>query len=82
MCIADELQLSADERVNLYYTELLKDAGCTTWTSQLATSWLVDELAAKRDLQFFRNVQNPLDVVAWLAKYVAAGMPVATTPDR
>ncbi|MBI2965194.1 MAG: HD domain-containing protein [Chloroflexi bacterium] len=82
MCIADELRLPDEQRVHLYYTELLKDAGCTTWTSQLATSWLVDELAAKRDLQFFRNVQNPVDVVAWLAKYVAAGMPVATRASR
>lgn len=82
MHIANELQLSADERVHLYYTELLKDAGCTTWTSQLATSWLVDELAAKRDLQFFRDVGNPLDVVSWLAKYVAAGAPLTTRASR
>src|SRR5262249_55221225 len=62
----------------LYYTELLKDAGCTTWTSQLAASWLVDELAAKRELQFFRDSRRPLDQISWLLKYVAAAHPLTT----
>ena len=57
----------------------MKDAGCTTYTSQLTGSWLVDELAAKRDLQFFRNSRNPLDMASWLFKYVAAG---ASFPTR
>ena len=59
MHIAQEMGLPLEQRTDLYYAELLKDAGCTTWTSQLASSWLVDELAAKRDLQFFRNSRNP-----------------------
>lgn len=78
MHIAQEMGLPSEECTNLYYAELLKDAGCTTWTSQLAGFWLVDELAAKRDLQFFRNVRNPLDVISWLMKYVAAGAPLPT----
>lgn len=82
MHIAEELRLSAEERVHLYYSELLKDAGCTTWTSQLAAFWLVDELVAKRELQFFRDGGNPLDVISWLAKYVAAGAPFATRATR
>ncbi len=82
MHIADELRLSAEDRAHLYYAELLKDAGCTTWTSQLATFWLVDELVAKRDLQFFRDAGNPLDVISWLAKYVAAGAPLTTRVTR
>ncbi len=76
MHIAREMGLSPEQCTHLYYAELLKDAGCTTWTSQLASFWLVDELAAKRDLQFFRNARNPLDVVSWLMKFVAAGAPV------
>src|SRR5467141_3658935 len=55
MKIVEKLGLSAEERVHLYYSELLKDAGCTAYTSQLAAFWLVDELAAKRDLQIFRD---------------------------
>ncbi len=34
MHIAQELGLSLEQRTDLYYAELLKDAGCTTWTSQ------------------------------------------------
>ena len=78
MHIAQEMELPLEQRTGLYYAELLKDAGCTTWTSQLAGSWFVDELAAKRDLQFFRNTRNPLDVASWLIKYVAAGAPFPT----
>jgi hypothetical protein len=73
MHIAQEMDLPSEQRTDLYYAELLKDAGCTTYTSQLASSWLVDELAAKRDLQFFRDARNPLDIASWLFKYVAAG---------
>ncbi len=78
MHIAQELGLPLEQCSDLYYAELLKDAGCTTWTSQLASFWLVDELAAKKDLQFFRNTRNPLDVASWLMKYVAAGAPSPT----
>lgn len=72
MHLAETLRLSEEERATLFYAELLKDAGCTAYTSQLAALWLADELVAKRDLQFFRNATNPLDVVAWAARYVAA----------
>lgn len=82
MHIADALGLPAAERTHLYYAELLKDAGCTAYTSQLAAMWLVDELAAKRDLQFFRDAGNPLDVLSWLAQYVAAGAPLRTRAGR
>ncbi len=51
MHIAHEMELPLEQRTDLYYAELLKGAGCTTYTSQLASSWLVDELAAKRALQ-------------------------------
>ena len=78
MHIAEEMELPLEQRTDLYYAELLKDAGCTTYTSQLASSWLVDELAAKRDLQFFRNSRNPLDIASWLFKYVAVGAPFPT----
>ena len=79
MHIAQEMELPLEQRTDLYYAELLKDAGCTTYTSQLASSCLVGELAAKRDLQFFRNSRNPLDIASWLFKYVAVG---ASFPTR
>ena len=78
MHIAREMELPSEQRTDLYYAELLKDAGCTTYTSQLAGFWLVDELVAKRELQFFRDTRNPLDVASWLIKYVAVGAPIMT----
>ena len=79
MHIAQELELPLEQRADLYYAELLKDAGCTAYTSQLAGFWMADELAAKRDLFFFRNVRNPIDVFSWLLQYVAQG---ASFPTR
>ena len=78
MHIAQEMELPLQQRTHLYYAELLKDAGCTTYTSQLAGFWMADELAAKRDLQFFRDTRNPLDIASWLIKYVAAGAALPT----
>ena len=37
MHIAQEMGLPLEQRTDLYYAELLKDAGCTTYTSQLAS---------------------------------------------
>jgi HD-GYP domain-containing protein (c-di-GMP phosphodiesterase class II)/DNA-binding CsgD family transcriptional regulator len=82
MQIAEALGLSDEERIHLYYSELLKDAGCTAYTSQLAASWLADELAAKRELQFFRDPNNPFDVIPWILKYVAAGASLPTRASR
>jgi len=79
MHIAQEMGLSLEQRTDLYYAELLKDAGCTAYTSQLAGYWMADELTAKRDLQFFRNARNPIDVFSWLLQYVAQG---ASFPTR
>ena len=73
MHIAQEMELPVEQRADLFYAELLKDAGCTAYTSQLAAFWVADELAAKRDLYFFRNAQNPIDVFSWLRQYVAQG---------
>ena len=78
MHIALELELPLEQRSDLYYTELLKDAGCTAYTSQLAGFWMADELAAKKDLQVFRNIRNPVDVTSWLLKYVAQGASITT----
>ena len=79
MHIAKEMELPVEQRTDLFYAELLKDAGCTAYTSQLAASWMADELAAKRDLQFFRNARNPIDIFSWLLQYVAQG---ASLPTR
>jgi hypothetical protein len=50
MHVADHMQLPAEQRVDVYYAELLMDAGLTAWTSQLAGVILNDEIAARRDM--------------------------------
>lgn len=82
MRLADALQLSDEDRAALFYTELLKDVGCTAYTSQLATLWLVDELVARRDLLFFRDKTNPLDLFAWAREYMAADEAIGTRAGR
>lgn len=82
MRIADRLGLSPEQRTGLYYTELLMDAGCTAWTSQLAAALMGDEIMARRNLIFHRDGNNPLDVLRWLADYMAVGAPVPTRVQR
>src|SRR5919198_2561009 len=66
MHVADQMQLPAEQRVDLYYAELLMDAGCTAWTSQLAGVILSDEIAARREFVFQRNSRDLADVFGWL----------------
>ena len=73
MHLADELGLPAEQRVDLFYSELLMDAGCTAWASQMATAILGDDTAARRDMFFFRDPNDPRDMLKWLAGYMAIG---------
>ena len=81
MHIAQQMELPLQQRTDLYYAELLKDAGCTTYTSQLASSWLVDELTAKRDLQFFRDPAQPLGC-RLMAHQVRSGRVIPPNPGH
>jgi HD-GYP domain-containing protein (c-di-GMP phosphodiesterase class II) len=76
MHVADRLQLPAEQQVDVYYADLLMDAGCTAWTSQLAGVILSDEIAARRDFVFHRNARDPVDVFGWLRQHIASGAPV------
>jgi HD-GYP domain-containing protein (c-di-GMP phosphodiesterase class II) len=79
MHVADQMQMPADQQVDVYYAELLMDAGCTAWTSQLAGVILSDEIAARREFVFHRNARDPVDVFGWLRDHVASG---ASVPRR
>ncbi len=79
MCVADQMHLPADQRVDVYYAELLMDAGCTAWTSQLAGAILSDEIAARREFVFQRNARDPVEVFGWVRDHVASG---ASVPRR
>jgi HD-GYP domain-containing protein (c-di-GMP phosphodiesterase class II) len=48
MHIADRLGLPPAQRVDLFYAELLMDAGCTAWASKTAAAILSDDIAARR----------------------------------
>src|SRR6266851_2502041 len=73
MHIADHLQLSSEQLVDVYYAHLLMDAGCTAWTSQLAGFILSDEIAARRDDSYHRNMRDPVEMFGWLREHVASG---------
>src|SRR3982074_3302714 len=73
MHIADHLQLSSEQLVDVYYAQLLMDAGCTAWTSQLAGFILGDEIAARRDLVFDRDRRDPIEVFGWMSEHMAPG---------
>jgi HD-GYP domain-containing protein (c-di-GMP phosphodiesterase class II)/DNA-binding CsgD family transcriptional regulator len=75
MAIANQLNLSPEEKATVYYSELLMDAGCTSWAGYMATAIMGDEIGARRDFYFNRNDRNLLDVLGWLQQYMAAGAP-------
>ncbi len=73
MRIADALGLPASQLTDLFYAEVLMDAGCTAWTSRMAAAILGDDIVARRQLFFFTNPSDPRDLLKWLASYMAAG---------
>lgn len=82
MQVAGQLRLPAEQRGDLYYASLLMDAGCTAWTSRWAAAIQGDELAARRDLFFFRDPRDPLEVMDWLRRFVAVDAPLPVRTRR
>lgn len=78
MRIAADIGLPAEQLRDLFYTELLMDAGCTAWTGQVAANILGDDIAARRDLFFFTDPSDPRAILRWLAQYMAAGEGLGT----
>jgi HD-GYP domain-containing protein (c-di-GMP phosphodiesterase class II) len=71
------MRVSDEERLTVYYTALLKDAGCTSWTSELASVWQGDEIAARRELIIFTDRTSYSGLEAWMQQYVAPGLPMS-----
>jgi HD-GYP domain-containing protein (c-di-GMP phosphodiesterase class II) len=69
--IAGQMDAPAEERLAVYYTALLKDAGCTSWTSELARVWQTDEILARRDLIIFTDMSTAAGLEAWMRRHVA-----------
>ncbi len=75
--IAHDLGLSPSQCADLFYAELLMDAGCTAWTSYLATTIRGDEIAARKALLFETDVRDPRALIRWLIRYGALSEPLA-----
>lgn len=69
--MADALGLDAERREETYYAALLKDAGCTSWTTELAQAWQSDEIVARRELLIFGNPSNVRSLTGWMRQHVA-----------
>ena len=69
--LAERLGLGDDELAAVYYTALMKDAGCTAWTTELASAWQTDEIAARRELVIFSDPSDMRAFISWMTRYVA-----------
>lgn len=73
--VAERVGLTRDEVSSVYYTALLKDAGCTAWTGSLADFWKTDEIAARRELVLGDLRSRPF-LARWMWHHVAASLPL------
>ncbi len=71
--IAEQLGTSAPERRDVIDVGMLKDAGCTSWATQVATFIRGDDITARREMLFFRELGDKREVIGWAAKFVGAG---------
>src|SRR5215218_5998685 len=68
---AEALGLPEDERADTYYAALLKDAGCTAWTTELAGVWQTDEIVARRELIVHGRHTSLRAFAGWTRQFVA-----------
>jgi putative nucleotidyltransferase with HDIG domain len=72
MRLAEELQLPAAERSDLFYALLLKDAGCSSNASRMADLFVGDDRAAKAKSKVI-DWTNPRSALLWSWRVVAPG---------
>ena len=75
MKIAEDLELSLHEREELYYSLLLKDAGCSSNASRLYRMLGSDERQAKRDVKTSDWTKVSWDSLQYLKRNVKPGKP-------
>lgn len=73
MRIADELQLGAQERTDLYYALLLKDAGCSTNAARMHNILGSDDIRAKKEVKFEDWTKPSLSGLRYLMRNVLPG---------
>jgi HD-GYP domain-containing protein (c-di-GMP phosphodiesterase class II) len=69
--LARALGLPDDQCAATYYAALLKDAGCTSWTTELARAWQTDEIVARRELILYGGTANLRAFTGWMRQFVA-----------
>jgi putative nucleotidyltransferase with HDIG domain len=79
MRIAEELGLSAETQADLYYTLLLKDAGCSSNSSRLYHILNADDIRAKGDLKTTDWTKVGWQSLHYALTHVATEMPF---PER
>jgi HD-GYP domain-containing protein (c-di-GMP phosphodiesterase class II) len=70
MRIADELGLGADQRSDLFYALLLKDAGCSANAAHMAALFGADDQEAKRTSKLV-DWARPMSALVWSLRTVA-----------
>ena len=74
--IAEQLGLDFEDQKDIVDVALLKNAGCTSWTTQVAAMIRGDEIAARREMLYVREFGDMREVLSWAAKFVGAGAPL------
>lgn len=69
--LVEALGLSEEERASAYYAALLKDAGCTSWTTELARAWQTNEIVARHELIIYDGTANLRAFTGWMRQFVA-----------
>lgn len=82
MRIAQEIGLPAGERGDLYYSLLLKDAGCSSNSSRLFHIVTADEIKAKRDVKLTDWTRVGWESLHYALTHVATGLPFSQRVRR
>jgi putative nucleotidyltransferase with HDIG domain len=81
MRLADELELDADARSDLFYALLLKDAGCSANAAHMAALFHADDQVAKRTSKVV-DWSKPLHAFVWSLRTVAPGGSLSERTER
>ncbi len=73
--VAERMGLNSEQIAGVYYTALLKEAGCTAWTGSLAEFWKTDEIAARREL-ILGDLRSPPFLMRWMWQHVGSELPL------
>ncbi|HEX4425384.1 MAG TPA: HD domain-containing phosphohydrolase [Terriglobales bacterium] len=76
MRIADELQISREDRSDLYYALLLKDSGCSSNSARMYQIMGADEIQAKNEVKFEDWTKVSLSGLRYLNRNVLPDAPL------